>query len=337
MPGYITKAINTLYNRGGVREGHRNILKDSMMKFLPRARRGFTLIELLVVIAIIAILAAILFPVFAQARKAARVTQTISNVKQIGTGFTMYLGDNEDTWPLWSTSMNLGSPGMFTLKDMYPSIVNPYIKNGVKLDAAGNGTLGDVWASPNSKGLLSAVSNTFAYNHWSLGGFSNCAGTANRSSLCDGNRSVAAYGEFASTAYETPAPGSSIEAPSEMIVISDGAQLSRPPQYAVANPTGDPWNIGVWGPHEMDGGVTICNGTTATTRASVPPSGAAQVRLMMGKKTVVGRADTSTKNVASSTLYPVQIYVTSAATCNNTGLIWRGAQAGNKGWSRSNN
>jgi prepilin-type N-terminal cleavage/methylation domain-containing protein len=40
---------------------------------------GFTLIELLVVIAIIAILAAILFPVFAQAREAARLTQCVSN------------------------------------------------------------------------------------------------------------------------------------------------------------------------------------------------------------------------------------------------------------------
>src|SRR5690349_16052648 len=48
-------------------------------------RRGFTLIELLVVIAIIAILAAILFPVFAQAREAARKSSCGSNTRQFGT------------------------------------------------------------------------------------------------------------------------------------------------------------------------------------------------------------------------------------------------------------
>lgn len=57
---------------------------------------GFTLIELLVVIAIIAILAAILFPVFAQAKEAARKTQSLSNLKQIGTAWTLYSGDVDD-------------------------------------------------------------------------------------------------------------------------------------------------------------------------------------------------------------------------------------------------
>jgi prepilin-type N-terminal cleavage/methylation domain-containing protein/prepilin-type processing-associated H-X9-DG protein len=56
-------------------------------------RRAFTLIELLVVIAIIAILAAILFPVFAKAREAARATQCRSNLKQIGTALAMYRDD----------------------------------------------------------------------------------------------------------------------------------------------------------------------------------------------------------------------------------------------------
>ena len=58
-------------------------------------RRGFTLIELLVVIAIIAILAAILFPVFAQAKMAAKRTASSSNLHQIGLAWTMYSDDFE--------------------------------------------------------------------------------------------------------------------------------------------------------------------------------------------------------------------------------------------------
>ena len=61
---------------------------------------AFTLIELLVVIAIIAILAAILFPVFAQAKLAAKKASDLSNMKQIGTGTAIYLGDNDDVFPL---------------------------------------------------------------------------------------------------------------------------------------------------------------------------------------------------------------------------------------------
>jgi len=58
--------------------------------------KGFTLIELLVVIAIIAILAAILFPVFAKAREAARKTACLSNLKQLNTGQLMYAQDNDE-------------------------------------------------------------------------------------------------------------------------------------------------------------------------------------------------------------------------------------------------
>jgi prepilin-type N-terminal cleavage/methylation domain-containing protein len=62
-------------------------------------KRAFTLIELLVVIAIIAILAAILFPVFAQAKVAAKKTAAVSNVKQIGMATMQYMADYDDTFP----------------------------------------------------------------------------------------------------------------------------------------------------------------------------------------------------------------------------------------------
>lgn len=75
-------------------------------------RRAFTLIELLVVIAIIAILAAILFPVFGQAKQAAKKTASMSNMKQIGIASMMYLADNDDVTPslYWYDSRDLGIP-----------------------------------------------------------------------------------------------------------------------------------------------------------------------------------------------------------------------------------
>jgi len=69
---------------------------------------AFTLIELLVVIAIIAILAAILFPVFAQAKEAAKKTQSLSNLKQIDLAWLMYAGDYDDQMMLVMTAGDAG-------------------------------------------------------------------------------------------------------------------------------------------------------------------------------------------------------------------------------------
>ena len=72
-------------------------------------KRAFTLIELLVVIAIIAILAAILFPVFAQAKLAAKKTSGLNQVKQIGLATNIYLGDYDDVLPPYRFSVSNAS------------------------------------------------------------------------------------------------------------------------------------------------------------------------------------------------------------------------------------
>jgi prepilin-type N-terminal cleavage/methylation domain-containing protein len=69
------------------------------MFFVKRKGGGFTLIELLVVITIIAILAAILFPVFARAKAAAKQSACISNIKQQGTATALYMADSDDLFP----------------------------------------------------------------------------------------------------------------------------------------------------------------------------------------------------------------------------------------------
>ncbi len=98
-------------------------------------RSAFTLIELLVVIAIIAILAAILFPVFAQAKLAAKKTAELSNAKNLGIGLQIYLSDSDDTYP--SGNFRVAANGSSTEGELHWSyVLDPYVKNK------------DVWVSP---------------------------------------------------------------------------------------------------------------------------------------------------------------------------------------------
>lgn len=103
----------------------------------PRAssRHGFTLIELLVVIAIIAILAAILFPVFAQAKAAAKNTQSLSNVKNLTTATLIYSTDYDDMYMVgatWGPSAGDGvlfdgvGPNRYKA---WPMLLDPYVRN----------------------------------------------------------------------------------------------------------------------------------------------------------------------------------------------------------------
>ena len=79
---------------------------------LPKGARtqGFTLIELLVVISIIAILAGFALPVFTSAQKKGRITDSLSNCKQVNLALRMYSGDNDGNFPN-TTAPNGGTAG----------------------------------------------------------------------------------------------------------------------------------------------------------------------------------------------------------------------------------
>jgi prepilin-type N-terminal cleavage/methylation domain-containing protein len=99
------------------------------MKSLRSKKVGaFTLIELLVVIAIIAILAAILFPVFASAKEAAKKTACLSNARQIGLASKMYLADYDDTMPIFYAYMSQPPAGDPNHKGV-EVLLFPYLKN----------------------------------------------------------------------------------------------------------------------------------------------------------------------------------------------------------------
>jgi len=113
-------------------------MEDIALMKDKQTRSGFTLIELLVVIAIIAILAAILFPVFAQAKAAAKKTQSLSNTKQLVLASIMYAGDQDDNF------CAEGEPGPgngWGWQMTWQMLTVPYMKNyGILKDPTDNHT-----------------------------------------------------------------------------------------------------------------------------------------------------------------------------------------------------
>ena len=106
-----------------------------------RADQGFTLIELLVVISIIAVLSAILFPVFSQAKAAAKKTECLNNTRQIAMGQLMYMGDDDGAFEELEQGGCEGIMGTIGVPSTWMEDLLPYTKSkNIFLCPSGNAT-----------------------------------------------------------------------------------------------------------------------------------------------------------------------------------------------------
>lgn len=132
-------------------------------------KSGFTLIELLVVIAIIAILAAILFPVFAKAREAARGSSSQSNMKQLALGCIMYQSDYDQCYPMTQAWPRRGGGGHVCWNGCDGGVewtswgydIAPYLKNAqIFSDPLAGNSQPDDWSS--------TINTDYGYNYTTM-------------------------------------------------------------------------------------------------------------------------------------------------------------------------
>jgi prepilin-type N-terminal cleavage/methylation domain-containing protein len=220
-----------------------------MNRLKPRA---FTLIELLVVIAIIAILAAILFPVFAQAKRAAKATVALSGAKQMALAQIMYSNDYDDNF-----SPTVMYPGITTINGTttggwevlpFTYLQQPYMKSwGILLDptgpqansnsSAGSGaddwTLYGEWGMPprqaatngnyssyqfGTTALGAAMTNNQLWSYDGIGGAYRCTAATNPQGCGDLPWSSAGYN--ASTPSLTT---TAVANPADQVMIAQSA------------------------------------------------------------------------------------------------------------------
>jgi prepilin-type N-terminal cleavage/methylation domain-containing protein len=131
-------------------------------------RAAFTLIELLVVVAILGLLIGILVPSLTRARGQAKRAVCATNLKQIGIGLQVYLGDSHDRFPYASF---MPSVGPFPLWDSEPifiaDVLSPYVAEQSEVFHCPNDRPGTNRPAPNT-GLsyFQSERSSYEYRFW---------------------------------------------------------------------------------------------------------------------------------------------------------------------------
>jgi prepilin-type N-terminal cleavage/methylation domain-containing protein len=254
-------------------------------------RTAFTLIELLVVIAIIAILAAILFPVFAQAKAAAKKISSVSNVKQNMLGILMYANDSDDLFPPatdWDANNN--PPAFFGSSGYSPWdwITLPYIKAPqIYLDPQAPANLPYSTAAGWPADSADVLDPQYGYNYAAMCPMTNGAtgsifGCSSSTSLSQPANTIALTAKFSSSETTQPYNGTYWAGPGTWTTATtvEAPWCSLSPTIACFS---DSWGLNSW--YSQVGYITSAAAGEFTGGVSLRQAGTAVVAWVDGHAT----------------------------------------------------